>query len=65
MLNHSLEFCPVPETVKSLYCKLVEGQLVSLAKPCPHRTDCCQLIEDLAGCYANAYAVESTSTHSS
>ena len=46
------EFCPIPDTVRPIYCKLVEGQIVSVDKPCPHRDSCCQLIEDLAACYA-------------
>lgn len=47
-----LEFCPVPESERALHCRLVEGQIVSVDRPCPHRKDCCQLLTDLAASYA-------------
>ena len=47
------DFCPVPNTVKTLFCRLVEGQLVSVAEPCPHRDQCQSDVDDLAASYAS------------
>mgnify|MGYP003350674035 CR=1 FL=1 len=60
MLNSDIEFCPVPDSVKPLFCRLVEGQLVSVSNPCPHRGLCQLDMLDLAAAYATV--VDSTGT---
>lgn len=49
---YDLVFCPFADNIRSQYCKLLEGQLVSKSQPCPYHKDCCQLVDDLAACYS-------------
>jgi hypothetical protein len=48
------EFCPVPETLRSTVCTLVEGQIISKDKPCSERDHCLDYMTALAGAWPSS-----------
>lgn len=45
------EFCPVPDSLRSSICRLIDGQIVSKKQPCPEQDYCSNYMADLAGAW--------------
>lgn len=51
-MENTFEFCPIHDALRAQYCMLVEGEIVTQSRPCPHKESCSTQLEDVAAVYA-------------